>query len=351
MLQKTDSRIRVLVVDDSSFLRRAVLRMFAGSPDIRIVDVARDGEMALALIGQIRPDVVTLDVKMPGMDGLSVLARIMAEFPTPVIMLSSLTGKGGEHTLKALELGAVDFVDKASAGGPMDISGLAKELTEKIMVAARVNLVTLQKRGTAEPPNLPEPSVPMGRGTELVVVGASTGGPQALQTILTAIHANFSCPILVVQHMPVGFTTSLAERLDRISALTVKEGEDGEQPQAGHVYLAPAGKHMKVRRSGNELRIRLDMIPELSPHRPAVDVLFQSAAAASGDKCLALILTGMGRDGAVGALEIKKAGGRIVVESEETAIVYGMPKAVVESVDVDGKIPLYRVAESLAHMI
>ncbi len=351
MTQELDTRIKVLVVDDSSFIRRAVIRMFDGNRDIRIVDVAVDGEMALARIKEQRPDVVTLDVKMPGMDGLTALARIMKECPTPVIMLSSLTEKGGENTLRALELGAVDFVDKTAAGGPMGIAGLTRELGDKIKIAAGINLHKLRERAAATPQALPEHEVPTVSKTELIVIGTSTGGPQALQALLTYMPANCSCPILIVQHMPVGFTTSLAERLNRISELTVKEGEDGEQPLAGCVYLAPAGKHMRVRRAGDELRIRLDMAPEHSLHRPAVDVLFQSAAEVSGEKCLALVLTGMGKDGAVGAREIKTAGGRVVVESEDTAIVYGMPKAVVESVEVDGKVPLYRMAETILRMI
>jgi two-component system chemotaxis response regulator CheB len=287
--------------------------MFDGNPHIRIVDVAADGEMALARIKELRPDVVTLDVKMPVMDGLTALARIMKECPTPVIMLSSLTERGGENTLKALELGAVDFVDKSSAGGPMDISELAGELTEKIIVAARVNVHKIRKRSSAEPVPASGPELVSARGTELVLIGTSTGGPPALQAILGKIPAGFPCPILIVQHMPVGFTASLAERLNRASALTVKEGEDGERIAAGFVYVAPAGKHMKVAKSGNELHLCLELLPERTLHRPSIDVLFQSAAVVSGDKCLAIVLTGMGKDGAAGASEIKKAGGRVVV--------------------------------------
>jgi two-component system, chemotaxis family, protein-glutamate methylesterase/glutaminase len=350
MTTAVHEQVRVLVVDDSSFIRRAVIRMFENDPVIRIIDVAADGEMALERIRALRPDVVTLDVKMPVMDGLTALARIMKECPTPVVMLSSLTEKGGENTLRALELGAVDFVDKTSAGGPMDISGLSRELGDKIMIAARVNLQKIHGR-SVEPVFFREKAMVAASGTELVLIGSSTGGPPALQTVLADIPAGFPCPVLVVQHMPPGFTTSLAERLNRTCALPVKEGEDGELILAGHVYIAPAGKQLTLHRVGEDFSIRLGPNPADTLHRPSVDVLFQSAASVAGDKCLALVLTGMGRDGAAGAVEIKRAGGRVVVESEETAIVYGMPKAVDESVKVDGKVPLYQVAETILRMI
>ena len=220
------TKIRVLVVDDSAFVRRAIIRIFEQNTEIQIVDVASDGEMALDLIKKLRPDVVTLDVQMPVLDGIAALERIMKECPTPVIMLSSLTGKGGDKTLKALELGAVDFIDKSAAGGPMDISGLARELTGKILVAAKVDLRKMV--GIAEaPPVTPRTAGGKLSDTEVVMIGTSTGGPPALQAILGKLPADFPCPILMVQHMPVGFTESLAGRLDRVSPLRVKEAEEG----------------------------------------------------------------------------------------------------------------------------
>ncbi len=347
----TGSKIRVLVVDDSAFVRRAIIKMFEQSTEIQIIDVASDGEMAIDLIKKLHPDVVTLDVQMPVLDGLQALERIMNECPVPVIMLSSLTGKGGYKTLKALELGAVDFIDKSSAGGPMDISGLARDLTVKIKIAARIDL---EKLKTVENLGSVAKTVPLTArltDTELVIIGTSTGGPPALQAILVKIPANFPCPILVAQHMSAGFTAPLAERLDRLCSVRVKEAEEGDKLEAGTVYIAPAGKHLKVCRRSGKLLAWLDNLPDDVLHKPSVDVLLSSVAGVSGSKCLAFVLTGMGKDGAIGAQDIKKAGGRVVVESEETAIVFGMPKAVMEAVRVDRSAPLYRIADLMLEMI
>lgn len=345
------SKIRVLVVDDSAFVRRAIIRMFEQSTEIQIIDVASDGEMAIELVKKLRPDVVTLDVQMPVLDGLQALERIMNECPVPVIMLSSLTGKGGDKTLKALELGAVDFIDKSSAGGSMDISVLARELTDKIKIATRIDL---KKLNTGETLGFIAKAVPLAArltDTEIVAIGTSTGGPPALQVILTKIPANYPCPILVVQHMSAGFTGPLAERLDRLCPLRVKEARDGDKLEAGTVYIAPAGKHLKVCRRSDNLFAWLDSYPNNVLHMPSVDVLLTSIAGAVGKKSLVFVLTGMGRDGALGAQDVKRAGGRVVVESEETAIVFGMPKAVMDSVKVDRSAPLYRISDLMLDMI
>lgn len=347
----TGGKIRVLIVDDSAFVRRAIIRMFEQSSEIQIIDVASDGEMAIDLVKKLSPDVVTLDVQMPVLDGLQALERIMHECPVPVIMLSSLTGRGGDKTLKALELGAVDFIDKSSAGGSMDISGLARELTEKIKIATRIDL---KKLNAGETPGYSASSVPLASrltDTEVVVIGTSTGGPPALQMILTKIPADYPCPILVVQHMSAGFTAPLAERLNRLCSLRVKEAQEGDRLEAGTVYIAPAGRHLKICRRSGELFAWLDSHPDKVLHMPSVDVLLTSVAGVIGKKCLAFVLTGMGKDGAVGAQDIKRVGGRVVVESEETAIVFGMPKAVMEAVKVDRSAPLYRIADLMLEMI
>lgn len=324
--------------------------MFENSPVISIVDVASDGAMAIDLIKQQRPDVVTLDVQMPVLDGLSALARIMQECPVPVVMLSSITGKGGDQTLRALDLGAVDFIDKSAAGGTMEFSNLLQELTSKILVAASIDLTKLTKSNAPRNEVLAAPPAAKGKGTDVVLVGVSTGGPPALQVILSAIPASFPVPILIVQHMPTGFTASLAERLNRICPLAVKEAEDGEIARPGTAYIAPGGTHMKLCRSGEELQIRLDSTPDDTLHKPSVDVLFDSAASACGSKTLAFVLTGMGKDGAAGARTIKKAGGRVIVESEKTSVVFGMPKAVMDVIKVDGISPLHQVAEYMISM-
>lgn len=347
----TSSKIRVLVVDDSAFVRRAIIRMFEQSSEIQIIDVASDGKMALDLVKKLRPDVVTLDVQMPVLDGLQALERIMDECPVPVIMLSSLTGKGGDMTLKALELGAVDFIDKSSAGGPMDISGLSRELTVKIKIASRIDLKKLKTGASLGYVSKVAPLTSRMADTEVVIIGTSTGGPPALQAILVNIPAHFPCPILVVQHMSAGFTAPLAERLNRLCPLRVKEAEEGDTLEAGTIYIAPAGKHLKICRSSGKLLARLDSVPDNVLHKPSVDVLLSSAAGVCGRKSLVFVLTGMGKDGAIGAQDIKKAGGRVVVESEETAIVFGMPKAVMEAVKVDRSVPLYRVADLILEMI
>ena len=324
--------------------------MFENSPVISIVDVASDGAMAIDLIKQQRPDVVTLDVQMPVLDGLSALARIMQECPVPVVMLSSITGKGGDQTLRALDLGAVDFIDKSAAGGTMEFSNLLQELTSKILVAASIDLTKLTKSNAPRNEVLAAPPAAKGKGTDVVLVGVSTGGPPALQVILSAIPASFPVPILIVQHMPTGFTASLAERLNRICPLAVKEAEDGEIARPGTAYIAPGGTHMKLCRSGEELQIRLDSTPDDTLHKPSVDVLFDSAASACGSKTLAFVLTGMGKDGAAGARTIKKVGGRVIVESEKTSVVFGMPKAVMDVIKVDGISPLHQVAEYMISM-
>lgn len=344
-------KIRVLIVDDSAFVRRALIRMLDNHPLIQVVDVASDGEMAVNLVKKLHPDVVTLDIRMPVLDGLSALKRIMAEVPTPVIMLSSLTEKGGENTLKALELGAVDFIDKSAAGGPMEITGITNELVAKILVAARVEMRKLQISPREARTEQTSHARIASAGTELVLIGTSTGGPPALQQVLTALPAGFPCPILIVQHMPVGFTASLAERLDRMCALKVKEAEEGETLQMSTAYIAPAGHHLKVSREGGVLRSRLDLEPATALHRPSVDTLLETAATACGEKCLAVVLTGMGKDGAVGAAALVRAGGRVVVESEESAIVFGMPKAVLETVKTATSVPLHKVAKTLMDMV
>jgi two-component system chemotaxis response regulator CheB len=344
-------QVRLLVVDDSAFVRRAIIRMFDGNQQVQVIDVASDGEMAIDMIKKLRPDVVTLDVKMPVLDGLSALERIMAECPVPVVMLSSLTGKGGENTMRALELGAVDFIDKSSSGGPMEIAALASELSAKVLTAARVDLKKIKVVDQVKPESLRSQLVETPGKTEVLLIGTSTGGPPALQAILSKLPGNFPCPILIVQHMPVGFTASLAERLNRICEIRVKEGEDKELVSPGTAYIAPAGVHMKIERSGNELRINLDTVPVDTLHKPSVDVLLESAAVEVGKGSLAFVLTGMGRDGAQGAREIKNAGGRVVVEAEETAMVFGMPKAVMELVRVDAVAPLYNLADVIMKMI
>ena len=343
------TRVRVLVVDDSPFMRRAVRRMLERSPQIEVAGEAADGVAAVEQVLLLRPDVVTLDVKMPVMDGLTALQQIMKRCPTPVVMLSYVTGAGGDETLRALELGAVDFIDKSTAAGAMEIGVIAEELVSKVLVAARVNVDKLG--GCQVGQSLPSSAVTIGdESAEILLIGTSTGGPSALQEILSKLPASSPLPILIVQHMPVGFTRSLAERLDRLSPLTVVEATEGDLLRPGQVYIAKAGFHLLLQRQRGKLRLHLAKEPADVLHRPSVDLLFSSAAEVLADKVVAVVLTGMGRDGAAGARAIKAAGGRVIVESEESAIVFGMPRAVMEEVAVDGILPLQSVAKSLASL-
>ena len=339
--------IRVLVVDDSAFVRQALLRMLGSAPDIEVVGTAVDGKDGLEKARALRPDVVTLDIKMPHMGGLEALRRIMTECPVPVLLLSSLTSEGGEITLRGLELGALDFVDKSSVRGHMNLLDLAEELKAKVRALARVprDRVRAADGIPAEPRALLP--APHAHGAEVVVIGTSTGGPPALQAIIPKLPPGLSSAVLVVQHMPVGFTRSLADRLHSRSAVPVREAQDGENVAPGVVLIAPAGRHMKVKRRGALTRVWLDDEPRSALHRPSVDVLMASVAKAYGPRSLGVVLTGMGSDGVEGLRAIRQNGGRTFAESEESCVIYGMPKAAVEAGVVDRSVPLARMADEI----
>ena len=340
--------IRVLVVDDSAFVRQALMRMLASDPGIEVIGTASDGEEGYAKACALRPDVITLDVRMPRVDGIEALRRIMRDCPTPVLLLSSHTSEGADVTLRGLEIGAMDFVDKTSVQGQMNLLELAEELKAKVRALAGVSrgrVATLLPRPY---PRKPAPvRVPGPTRAEVVVIGTSTGGPPALQAIIPRLPENFPSAVLVVQHMPVGFTRSLAQRLDSRSVLNVREAEDGEPVAAGSVLVAPAGRHMKVRRSGGETRVWLDDEPRSALHRPSIDVLMASVASVYGSRVLGVILTGMGSDGVEGLRAIREAGGFAVAESEETCVIYGMPKAAADAGVVDEVVPLDRIADEI----
>jgi two-component system chemotaxis response regulator CheB len=337
--------IRVLVVDDSAFVRQALTRMLGAAPDIEVVGTAVDGEEGVEKVRELRPDVVTLDIKMPRVGGLEALRRIMAECPTPVLLLSSHTSEGAEVTLRGLELGAMDFVDKTSVQGHMNLLGLSEELLAKVRALASVPQERLREAAGVRPAAIPPRDA---RLAEVVVIGTSTGGPSALQAIIPRLPRGLSSAILVVQHMPAGFTRSLAERLGQRSALPVREAEDGEAVPHGTVLIAPGGLHMKVRRRGaGQPRVWLDPEPRTALHRPSVDVLMASVARTYGARATGIVLTGMGADGVEGLRAIRDAGGRTLAESPETCVIYGMPKAAVEAGVVDRSIPLSRVADEI----
>ena len=339
--------IRVLVVDDSTFVRQALVRMLGSAPDIEVVGTAVDGKDGVEKALALRPDVVTLDIKMPRMGGLEALRRIMTECPVPVLLMSSLTSEGGEITLRGLELGALDFVDKSSVQGHMNLLDLAEEVKAKVRALAHVPRDRVRPAdGLLAEARVPLPG-PHERGAEVVVIGTSTGGPPALQAIIPKLPAGLSTAVLVVQHMPVGFTRSLADRLHSKSALPVREAQDGESVSPGVVLIAPAGRHMKVRRRGPVTKVWLDEEPRSALHRPSVDVLMASVAKVYGARTVGVILTGMGSDGVEGLRAIRMTGGRTFAESEESCVIYGMPKAAVEAGVVERSIPLARMADEI----
>lgn len=413
--------IRVVVADDSAFMRKVLFDLFSKTPGFQVVGQASDGKEAVKLVAKEKPDLLTLDVMMPGMNGLEALEIIMKDCPVPVLMFSSLTKQGADETIKALELGAVDFlcktggsisridaieseiIDKcrsvagariqklnfnrnifakkqeasdlkrinilekkgfnsSSSGGVAGSSGIklasrsaspfktqsAQEKTAAAvqqnkqsltgMMAKRDNPLLKKKNSTS--------SSGVGIGQKLIALGTSTGGPRALQAVIPKLPGDMPCGMVVVQHMPAGFTKSLAERLDSMSQVTVSEAKDKERILPGHVYIAPGNYHMTVTGDRGNWAISLNQDPPLASHRPAVDTLFDSVVKYGGD-IVSVILTGMGCDGAAGMKKIKRAGGYIIAESEETTVVYGMPRAVVEAGIADEVLPVGDIAEAI----
>jgi len=333
--------IRVLVVDDSAFMRKALSRLLGDDPEIRVVGSARDGYEALEKVQELDPDLVTLDVEMPRMDGLETLARIMESSPRPVIMVSSLTEEGAEVTLRALDMGAVDYVPKSIGSNPLEVVKIRKTLCEKVKAVAR-------RRTAPRPAFAPGSPRPTRLGpARLVAIGASTGGPPALQKVFSGLTEGFRAPVVVVQHMPRAFTKAFAKRLDAMGPLAVKEAETGDRLEAGQAFVAPGGRHVVVHRDGRGLVLQVTERPTDTLHRPSVDVTFGSVAEVPVPDALAVVLTGMGSDGAQGAAAIKARGGTVVAQSPETCVVYGMPRAVVEAGVADAVLPIDRIAPAI----
>ncbi len=347
--------VRVLVVDDSAFMRKVIADLVSRQADLVVVGTARDGEEALARVEELDPDVVTLDVEMPRVNGLEALARIMERAPRPVVMVSSLTRPGAEATVRALSLGAVDFVAKPSGAISLDMGRVAEELWQKIRVAARVPRERLRpgpgvgrRCGGAAAEAGPLPAARPragGRLSQVVVIGASTGGPAALMEVVPALPEGLAAGVLVVQHMPAGFTASLARHLDAASCLPVKEAEEGDVLTDGHVLVAPGNRHLRVDAAG---RVELSLDPPEHGVRPAVDVTLAAVARSWGDRAGCAILTGMGMDGARGAMLLRRAGGWVLAQDEATCVVYGMPRAVAEMGQADEILPLAGVAAAIA---
>jgi two-component system chemotaxis response regulator CheB len=350
--------IRVLVVDDSAFVRKVVTQMLSRSPAIEVVGTARDGEDALELTERLQPDVITLDLVMPRMNGVDFLRAQAARRPVPVV-ICSIAHESGAMALEAFEAGAVEFVQKPTALATDRVYSIAEELIHKVEAASRASVgrapAALDGRGApVERGGARLADRPAGSGTrtDVVVLGISTGGPQALRHLIPRLPADFPVPIVMVLHMPVGYTAMYAQRLNDISALEVIEAGHGDVLRPGVVWLAPAGQHLTFERGADALiHAHLDLRPTDTPHRPAVDVLFQSAAAIFGPRVLGVVMTGMGSDGLLGAAHIKAQGGRIATEAESSCVVYGMPRAVAEAALSDRSATLEEMADAIAELI
>jgi len=369
-------KINVLVVDDSAFMRKMIGNILSSDEGIHVIGTAKTGKEAIEKVIQLKPDVVTLDIEMPVMNGLDALKVIMKECPVPVIMLSSLTQEGATSSFIALDNGAVDFVPKPSGAISLDIETVSDQIIKKVKMAVTVNLKKLQvpkqtpklpiRKISKVPAIVEETKIPLKnenkvqidkpaethvftkQSNRIVCIGTSTGGPRALQEVLTKIPNGFQPPIFIVQHMPAGFTNSLAVRLDKLSAIHVKEAGNGERVANGTAYIAPGGFHMKVIQKHNELLIELSEEPPKNGHRPSVDVLFESISSLVNYEITSAILTGMGADGAKGMKLIKQqCKGTTIAESEETSVVFGMPKAAALLNVVDEVVPIQLVADTI----
>jgi len=344
--------IRALVVDDSSFMRQAISMMLERASDITVVDTAVNGAEGVEKACQLEPDVVTMDVEMPKMDGITAVKKIMKRAPCPILMVSSLTEEGAEVTIEAMRAGAADFVPKGHAHTSLQIKEVEDELIEKVRALSQSRSRLFQKDSSTAPDAKKESSEPGGgsrssdrtvqtdANLKLVVIGISTGGPMALQHLVPDLPADLPVPIAITQHMPPHFTRSLADRLDSLSTLDVVEAQEGHSLEPGQIVVAAGGRHLTFEPAGSGLRIRTPKEPQKSSYCPSVDVMFESACDAYGGRVLGVIMTGMGDDGLRGARTIKRNGGRVFAQSEASCVVYGMPRVVAEAGLVDSVLSL-----------
>ncbi len=357
--------VKVLVVDDSAFMRKAISMMLESDPGIKVVGMGHNGEEGVELVEKLKPDVVTLDIEMPRMDGLTALKHIMEKNPTPVMMVSSLTTDGASATLDALNLGAVDFIPKQLSFVALDIVKIKEELLSKIkhiaknkrILMSRVRLQSKRPMADIEKPrkkyltSRPEPLTCKGRSTKsIIAIGSSTGGPPALQAIIPKLPRNLPVPVTIVQHMPPTFTKSLAERLNSLSSVQVKEADGDEILEPGVVYIAPGDKHILIKGSTSKSRITLSDEPSNTLHKPAVNVMMHSVAESHGRSTLGVILTGMGNDGLEGLRVVKAKGGCVFAQNEESCVVYGMPRSVVEANLADKVIHIDKMAQEIVNL-
>ena len=336
--------IRVLVIDDSAFSRRTIIRMLEKSPLIEVVGWARDGEEALHKVLELPLDLITLDLEMPRMDGFTFLRLIMSKKPTPVIVIS---GRGGhQDVFKALDLGAVDFVAKPTPRATPELATIEQELIRKVHAIRQLRIEKLRQQISSAPAlvrrSTGEKAVP-----RVVAIGASTGGPSALMQLFGAFAEPPPCAFVISQHMPGGFTQGFAERLDRLTNLRAREARDGDQPQPGTILLAPGESHLEFTAKGGRVVVCLASRTDADKYAPAVDRMFESAAKHFGSDLLAVVLTGMGDDGRKGVKAVKDHGGLVIAESEETAVIFGMPQRAIRTGLVDAVLPLHEIAPAI----
>ena len=345
--------VRILIVDDSAVVRKVLNSLLASDPEIVVAGTAGNGSQALARIPEVKPDLVTLDIEMPGMDGLETLVEIRKLYPKlPVIMFSTLTERGASATLDALARGASDYVTKPSHGETREV---AQERVREELIRKIKSLCAMREpQAQPQPPPRPTPTLVSARPQariDVVAIGASTGGPNALTALIPQLPADFPVPIVIVQHMPPLFTRLLSERLNTLARLEVREGQEGQKLQPGQVWIAPGDHHMTVARTGTDFVLGLNHDPQENSCRPAVDVLFRSVAQTYGANVLAVVLTGMGADGTRGSSDIRKAGGEVIVQDEASSVVWGMPGSVVAASLTDRIYPLDSIGPEVVRRV
>ena len=349
-----DRVIRVVVVDDSAYVRKVVREILSRSPFIEVVGAARDGREALDLVEELKPDVVTCDLIMPELDGVGFVREQMKRRPVPIIIMS-IANETAEAALTALDLGAIDFVQKPTALASEKIFEVSSELIEKVKAAGQISLNKIPALSAPESPTKSETAqtkIAGNHSVDLVVIGISTGGPQALKRLIPQLPQDFPVPIVMVMHMPVGYTEMYAAKLNEQANVEVREAAEGDELKPGRAFLAPAGRHLSLKREeSGRVVVHLDSRPFNTLHKPSVDVLFQSAADVFGNRVLGVVMTGMGSDGKQGAAWIKAQGGLIFTEAESSCVVYGMPGAVMEAGLSDRSVPLEQMARAISEVV
>nr|WP_216827968.1 chemotaxis response regulator protein-glutamate methylesterase [Alkalihalobacterium elongatum] len=353
-----NEKITVLIVDDSAFMRKVISELLQKDERIKVIGTARNGQDALEKLSTMTPAVITLDVEMPVMDGLATLKKIMELKPTPVVMVSSTTKEGALNTVLAMEYGAVDFVAKPSGAISLNLHKIKEEMTTKVVLASQSKVKNYFKNSTKQTTKVIQASIYRREAVhyhmkkKVIAIGTSTGGPKALQQVLTQLPKSINAPILIVQHMPPGFTNSLAARLNSLCKIVVKEAEDGEVIRKGVAYVAPGGFHLTVKQLGNVLAVKLHQLPPRKGHRPSVDVLFESLASVTDYSILSVVMTGMGADGSEGLIKLKeKTNSYSIAEAEESCIVFGMPRAAIRTNQVNEVIHLQNIGHRIVELV